>query len=111
MAVLGTGWIGTAGWLRIDCTTRVLYRHAQTRLGRERGGLLSLVGKRHRLSSLSALVPGFERRWHRRPERDHVAARLFGRAWRRRDLDFADLSFAYGRFRLRRLESHRYRSD
>src|SRR3569832_2585402 len=69
-----------------------------------------LVARRHLLSDLSALVPGQRWRRGRRPHRHPAPAALSADARRRRDLAVADLRLADGRFRLRHLRLHRYRS-
>ncbi len=66
---------------------------------------------RHRLSGLSPLVPGHERRRDRRPPGHPPAPRLPGMARGRRGVDVADLHLAHGRFRLRRRRLLRHRPD
>ncbi|VXC46957.1 hypothetical protein SPHINGO8AM_130259 [Sphingomonas sp. 8AM] len=59
-----------------------------------------VVGTRHRLSNLPALLSGQRRRRRRRSRRDRAAARPCRRTGRRRDLVVPDLPVADGRLRL-----------
>ena len=98
---------------RSPCGIRELSSRRASRLhhrNEEPNASQDLVEARHRLSDLSPLLPGLERRRHRRPQGHLRAARLSRLARRRRDLDFADLSLADGRFRLRRRRLLRHRS-
>ena len=70
-----------------------------------------LVARRGDLPDLSAQLPGFQRRRHRRPEGHHRPAALHRLARRRRDLDIALLQVADEGFRLRRHGLLRRRSD
>ena len=63
------------------------------------------------LPDLSALVPGRERRRHRRYRRHHPSPALRRQPRGRRDLDLAVLSLADARLRLRRDELPRRRPD
>ena len=63
------------------------------------------------LPDLSPILPGLERRRHRRSPRHHRAAALCRRPRRRRDLALADLHLADGRHGLRRLRLYRHRPD
>src|SRR5688572_21600007 len=67
----------------------------------------ALVAARHRVSDLSALVHGLERRRNRRPAGHRLAARPRALARRRRDLALADLPVADEGLRLRRLRLYR----
>ena len=75
------------------------------------GGNAGLVAGVGDLSDLSAVLPGRERRRHRRPARHHRAAGLCRRPRGRRDLAVADLHLADGRHGLRRLGLYRHRPD
>ena len=65
-----------------------------------------LVADRRHLPDLSPLLPGLERRRHRRPAGHHRAAGLPRVARRGRRLDLPDLPVADGRLRLRRRRLH-----
>ena len=55
-----------------------------------------LVEACRRLRDLSAILPGLERRWHRRPQRHHFAAGLPQGPWHRCHLDFSHVPLAAG---------------
>ena len=84
--------------------SRALDRQPKTQL------IPTLVAPRRGLPGLSALVPGQQRRRHRRPRRHPAAAGLPEELGRRRGLDLADLSIADGGLRLRRRRLLRCRS-
>src|ERR1700674_4949410 len=63
--------------------------------------LSSLVAVRHSLRGLSAVLPGYKWRWHRRSSGDPEAARLPRGTGNQSGVDRTLLPLAHGRFRLR----------
>ncbi|MNE21438.1 hypothetical protein D3C80_1146010 [compost metagenome] len=70
-----------------------------------------MVARRCDLPDLSALLSGFQWRWHRRSQGHHRPAGAYCRSRCRCHLDFALLYLADEGLRLRRLELCRCRSD
>ena len=95
-------------------SSRIRYAHGLRDAlpsGRADGRRSRLVAGGGHLSDLSALVPGFERRRHRRSGRDHPPAALRGEPRGGCDLDLAVLRVTDEGFRIRRVGLSRHRAD